>query len=169
IDGTGEKHYRQIFGRRVIAKAESGEPLEIPAAHVAAVTAARMKSGFNKAFGWIADGGRYIKTTLLKLPPEIRDVAKKAAVAIPTGLLTYYIIRPVNFRHFFIEDYVENLEQNGVSLEDFFDLQKLQAQAAARLPIPQDSVLETIEDRAERAGEGARDVIEDASRSARDV
>lgn len=161
------KHYFSVTGKRAILYAKDGKPLVYSGKEVAAKAAAKMQRGFAGTLTMIDKNGNIIPTTIFNTKN-----LQKAGVFAATGGLTYYLIRMWDPRYYFMEEYVENIADNGVNLEEYFDLRKLELLGGSDgvrpvLPAPVSSVESpdadddsTFTDKAREVGADVKDAGE---------
>lgn len=148
---AGNVKYFYVYGKSVTAHAKDGKEFAIPAEGIAAVTAARLRGFGDSSVNFISSTGQKIKTGVtnsraykyVSENPKVQDALKRTAVGGSIGVLTYLALRPLDTRYLFIDGYVEDLTENGVALEDFLDVQRVEAQAAANILVPMVAPLPT--------------------------
>lgn len=141
LDRKGEWNYFYVQGTGVRAITKNGEELLIPAPTMTAVAAQRMRDYGSRSVNFVSETGRKIKTGVtnsrayqyISTNPRARRVVEGTAVGAAIGGITLLALRPIDTRYITLDDYVKDLEKEGVHLEEFLDLRRADAQAAAQI------------------------------------
>jgi hypothetical protein len=140
ITRGGVPEYYRVTGQGIRAVTTGGESIDIPAKGMVGLasdrlqqwganTAALTKSAAAKSKEYVSETRPYQYMTS---DPFGQRLVQGAAVGVPIAATTLLAIHPLNTRYLTLDDYVRELEADGVKVDQFIDTQREKAAKGRR-------------------------------------
>jgi hypothetical protein len=131
----GEREYYRVVGAAIKQIAKDGEEIVVPPAVMTGMIASRLKQwGDNTTALFSQTGNRVVNGVKESRPykyatvnPTGQRIVQGAAVGVPVSALTLLALTPVETTNITLDDYVKDLETEGINVDRFIEVQRKKA------------------------------------------
>lgn len=132
VTRSGDFEYYRITGLGIKAVTRGGDEMVVPPEAMTGLISHRMRSWGQRTSEILGSAARKTRDTItqsrpyqyVSSDPFARRIAEGAAVGIPISALTLLALRPVDLTYLTLDDYVRDLNADGINVDRFIDVQK---------------------------------------------
>lgn len=132
VTRSGDFEYYRITGLGIKAVTRGGDEMVVPPEAMTGLISHRMRSWGQRTSDILGSAARRTRDTItqsrpyqyVSSDPFARRLAEGAAVGIPISALTLLTLKPVDLTYLTLDDYVRDLNADGINVDRFIDVQK---------------------------------------------
>lgn len=125
----GELEFFKVTGNGIKAVTKNGEEMVVPPEQMASLISSRLRGWGERTSSVIAATGTKVKDGVttsrpyqyVTTDPFARRMAQGAAVGVPISVLTLLALRPIDGEYLTVDEYLRDLESEGIHLNRFID------------------------------------------------
>lgn len=139
LGADGEYYYYIVRGLGIKTATRNGTEIIIPPETGIRYLRHRLAMFASRTVELVTDTGQRIKTSISSSRayqaaannPRIQQAARGTMVGAPLAGLTLLALRPIDFNYLTLEDYVRDLQREGINIDEFIELRDAAADRAA--------------------------------------